>query len=245
MFGDDITDIVRKFIEIRYQLLPYLYTAFWRYMNDGTPLLKSLVLYDQEDIQTHYRTDEFIAGDQLLICPILEPNSKGRRMYIPRGGWYDHWTSKYVKGGKERWVDADLDTLPFFIKEGSILPKYPVQQYVGEKKFSELELDVYFKLGKEESTLYDDESDGYDYTKGVYSLRSFKLNGKSNQLLIQQHKSGKYLTKYESFKVRIIGLPFEISKILIDKEEVDLSLFDKQDSSLIVDKGFNELHLIA
>ncbi|MFT5214220.1 MAG: alpha-glucosidase, partial [Patiriisocius sp.] len=89
VFGEEITDIVRKFVELRYQLLPYLYTAFWKYINDGTPILKSLVLYDQEDTATHYRSDEFVYGEQILICPILEQNAKGRRMYIPRGKWYN------------------------------------------------------------------------------------------------------------------------------------------------------------
>jgi alpha-glucosidase len=245
MFGDEIMGIVKNFIELRYQLLPYLYTAFWHYLKEGTPLLKSLVLYDQEDIQTHYRTDEFVFGDQILVCPIIEPNSKGRRMYIPRGGWYDHWTLNHVKGGKEMWVDADLDTMPIFIKEGAIIPKYPIQQYVGEKEISEVGLNVYYKRGKEESTLYDDDLDGYDYTKGAYSFRTFKLSGKADQLLIQQHKSGKYVTKYDTFKVRLIGLPFTVSKIIIDKEEVDISKLNTEDNTLVLDKGFNELHLKA
>jgi alpha-glucosidase len=90
-FDKDITAIVKKFIEIRYQLLPYIYTAFWNYVDLGTPMLKSLVLYDQEDVQTHYRTDEFIFGDHILACPVLEGNAKGRRMYIPRGEWYNFW----------------------------------------------------------------------------------------------------------------------------------------------------------
>ena len=84
-FGEDITNIVRKFIELRYQLLPYLYPAFWEYTERGIPLIKSLVMYDQEDVNTHYRIDEFIFGNSILVCPVLEPNAKGRRMFIPRG----------------------------------------------------------------------------------------------------------------------------------------------------------------
>jgi len=72
-FGEEITDISRKFIEIRYELLPYIYTAFWKYIEHGTPIIKSLVMFDQEDVQTHYRTDEFIFGEEILVCPINEP----------------------------------------------------------------------------------------------------------------------------------------------------------------------------
>ena len=146
-FDDNITNVVRKFIEIRYQLLPYLYTSFWRYTNEGIPILKSLVLFDQEDPHTHYRNDEFIFGEKILACPIAEPNAKGRRMFFPRGRWYSFWNDEIVEGGQEQWVDADLDSMPIFVKEGAIIPKYPIQQYVGEIIIDELTLDLYYKLG--------------------------------------------------------------------------------------------------
>ena len=243
-FDEDVTDIVRKFIEIRYQLLPYLYTAFWNYVDHGTPLLKSLVLYDQEDLQTHYRTDEFVFGEHILACPILEPNAKGRRMYVPRGNWYNYWTDEHVKGGKEMWVDADIDSMPIFVKEGAIIPKYPIQQYVGEKKIDEITLDVYYKKGKENSELYSDANDGYDYKKGRYSLRNFTLTGRDNELIVNQFKEGKYITEYDTFKLNIHGLPFEIDEIEIDNQTITLdSLKVNGVSSLVVDKNFFELHL--
>ena len=245
MFGDEVTSVVKKFIELRYQLLPYLYTSFWNYLSEGTPILKSLVLYDQEDIQTHYRTDEFIFGDKILVCPILEANSKGRRLYLPKGRWYNYWTNETSIGGKEIWVEAELDSMPLFIKEGSLIPKYPIQQFVGEKVIDEITLDVYYKAGKETSFLYDDAHDGYDYTKGRYSLRTFKLTGKANELIIQQHKAGSFITGYKTFKLNLLGLPFKISKIEIDNEEIafeDIKL--NGDNTLIIDKDFTELHIM-
>jgi len=245
-FDEDVTDIVRKFIEIRYQLLPYLYTAFWHHIDQGTPILQSLVLYDQDDVHTHYRTDEFIYGDKILVCPVLEPNARGRRMYVPRGYWYDYWTNESIKGGKEMWVDADIESMPIFIKEGAIIPKYPIQQYTDELQIDEVRLDVYYKKGKESSTLYDDAEDGYDYTKGRYSLRTFKLTGKSNELIIQQHKEGKYVTKYSTFKLTLFGLPFEVKEIQLDNEVIDIKRLMVEDfSSIIVDKDFSELHIIG
>ena len=245
-FDSNITDVVRKFIEIRYQLLPYLYTAFWRYTNEGTPILKSLVLFDQDDTHTHYRNDEFIFGEKILACPITEPNAKGRRMFIPNGNWYNFWTDEVVSGGLEAWVDADLDSMPIFIKEGAIIPKYPVQQYVGEKVIEELTLDVYYKKGKEPSELYEDAQDGYDYKKGKFSLRHFKFVGKAKEVRIQQHKSGKFITSYKTFKMRFHGLPFSIKKIRIDTEEMsfkDVKL--NGDNTIVVRKDFTTLHLLA
>ena len=245
-FDEDVTDIVRKFIELRYQLLPYLYTAFWHHVDQGRPILKSLVLYDQDDVHTHYRTDEFVFGESILVCPILEQNARGRRMYIPRGKWYNYWTKERVKGGKELWVDADIESMPIFVKEGAIIPKYPIQQYVDELVIEEVFLDVYFKQGKEVSTLFDDAEDGYDYTKGRYSLRTFKLSGKENELIIQQHKEGKYTTQYKAFNLNIYGLPFEVKEIQLDNEVIDIKrLIVDEYSNIVIDKDFTELHIIG
>ena len=246
VFGEEITYIVRKFVELRYQLLPYLYTAFWKYLNDGTPILKSLVLYDQEDTATHYRSDEFVYGEQILVCPIQEPNAKGRRMYIPRGKWYNFWTDEIVEGGKEMWVDADIDSMPIFIKEGAVIPKYPVQQYVGEKKFDEITLDVYYKQGKESSKLYDDAHDGYDYKKGRFSLRTFKVTGKKNEFILQQHKRGDFNAGYSKFNIVLHNLPFKITSVQIDNVEVKIDQSGTNKfQAITVDKEFTELHLFG
>ncbi|WP_369049190.1 glycoside hydrolase family 31 protein [Tenacibaculum sp. UWU-22] len=245
-FDEDVTSIVKKFIELRYQLLPYLYTTFWNLVENGTPIIKSLVLFDQEDNQTHYRTDEFIFGNHFLICPIQEPNAKGRRMYIPRGKWYNFWTDKLVVGGKEKWVDAEIDSMPIFVKEGAIIPKYPIQQYVGELEIKQITLDVYFKEGKETSQLFEDTNDGYGYTKGKYSFSTFKFTGKESEVIIQQHIEGKYVTTYDNFKLNFHGLPFEIEDIQIDNEVISLEqVKNDKISSIIVDKNFSEIHIIG
>ncbi len=245
-FDKEVTNIVRKFIELRYQLLPYLYTMFWKYSNENIPMLKPLVYFDQEDHQTHFRTDEFIFGDQILVCPIQEPNAMGRRMYLPRGKWHNFWTGEVLDGGMEKWVAADIDKIPIFIKEGAIIPKYPVQQYVGEKVIEELILDVYFKLGVENSSVYEDAHEGYDYTKGNYSLRNFKLNGKKNELIIQQFKNGAFITSYSSFKINLIDLPFAIKEVEIDNEIVPLKdLIKNGNNAIQVTKEFTVLHIIG
>lgn len=246
-FDTEVLNITRSFIELRYQLLPYLYTAFYQYVEDGIPIIKPLVYFDQEDVQTHYRSDEFIYGHHILVCPIQEPNALGRRMYIPKGNWYNIWTDEQQVGGKEVWVNAPLDIMPVFIKEGAIIPKYPVQQYVGEKEIDELLLEVYYKNGKERSHLYEDSQDGYDYRKGRYSYRTFKLKGKDNEIVLHQHKRGKYMTSYEKIKLRFHGLPFKIKEAFIDNENVSLESlsYDVDNQSIIVNKDFSEIHLIG
>lgn len=245
-FDEEVINITRKFVSLRYQLLPYLYTMFWQYIEEGVPMLKPLVYYDQDDTQTHYRNDEFIFGNQILVCPILEPNAVGRRMYIPRGEWYNYWTNELFIGGKEIWIDTKFDEIPVFVKAGAIIPKYPVQQYVGELEFDELTLDVYYKNGKEQSAVYEDAQDGYDYKKGRYSYLSLRNIGKEKELIIQLHKEGKYITPYTKYKINLIGLPFKVAEIEIDNEKID---FDKinfeQNNFLLIDKEFNELHIVG
>ena len=244
-FGTEVVKITKKFVEIRYQLLPYLYTMFWQYVNEGIPMLKPLVYFDQEDLQTHYRTDEFIYGNQILVCPILEPNAQGRRMYLPKGNWYNFWTNEFVKGQRELWVATDYDQIPIFIKEGAIIPKYPIQQYVGQLESPDLSLDVYYKLGKEKSLVYEDAHDGYDYNKGRYSYKTFSLTGKEKELIIQQHKEGTFETQYQTVKIHFNGLPFVVKTIEIDNEIVSFEHVNFNKNTITVDKDFNELHLIG
>jgi alpha-glucosidase len=244
-FDDDVINITRKFVSLRYQLLPYLYSMFWEYINDGVPMLKPLFYYDQEDAQTHYRTDEFLFGNQILVCPILEPNAQGRRMYLPKGNWYNYWTNEWVAGQKELWVNTDYDQIPLFVLEGAIIPKYPVQQYVGELQFDEITLEVYYKNGKEKSVLYEDAQDGYDYNKGRYSLSTFNFTGKEKELIILQHKEGKFETNYSKYRFAFYGLPFEISKVILDKEELPVSAWMNDGVfNLVIEKDFTELHIL-
>jgi len=247
VFDEQVTDIVRNFIELRYKLLPFFYTSFYQYAEEGIPMLKSLVLYDQQDPQTHYRCDEFVVGDKILACPVLEPNAKGRRMYIPRGRWYNYWTRELVEGGREAWVDADIDTMPLFVKAGAIIPRYPVQQYVGEKELEFLTLDVYVDHGKQRSIVYEDANDGYDYRKGRYSLRTLDYRGRPDEIVISQHKDGKFTTPYEHLRLNLIGLDFEIDHIEVDNEVMDLSeiQYDLNTQTMLVEKNFNELHIVG
>jgi alpha-glucosidase len=150
-----------------------------------------------------------------------------------------------VEGGQELWVDADLDSMPIFIKEGAIIPKYPIQQYVGEKTIDQLLLEVYYAKGKQSSQVYEDAHDGYDYIKGRYSLRNLKLIGSGSELSIHQYKSGKYIAPFETFKLQLHGLPFKVSKVKIDKEAFAFEkLKVKGENAIVVDKDFTEVQFI-
>lgn len=241
-FGKEVEDIARKFIELRYQLLPYIYTMFWEYSNRGIAMIKPLVYFDIEDKQTHYRTDEFIFGDHILVCPILAPNSLSRRMYLPKGRWYNYWTNELKEGKEEFRIECDFDQIPIFILEGSIIPKYPIQQYVGEAKIEKMFLEAYYKNGEEKTKLYEDSKDGYDYSKGLFLLRNFTLIGDEKNMYILQNKEGKYDTEVKSFEISLIGVPFKIENVFVDKVKVDVPNISK-DNKLLVSQCFTEIHM--
>ena len=117
---------------------------------------------------------------------------------------------------------------------------------VGELEILELTLDLYFKIGKETSVVYEDAQDGYDYKKGRFCLTTFKLTGKDKDLVIQKHIEGKFETSYLNYKINFIGMPFAISKIYVDNEQIT---FDKKtvnlEKCLLIDKSFTSLHIIG
>jgi alpha-glucosidase len=117
-FGEPFTSINRKFIELRYKLLPYLYSAFWEHHRYGFPILRPVVMHEQETVANHFRQDEFTYGDKILICPVLEPGQTSRKVYLPKGKWYHFWSLEMVEGGQEVHVATPLDTMPMFVKAG-------------------------------------------------------------------------------------------------------------------------------
>lgn len=205
-FGENITEIVKKFIELRYQLLPYIYTTFWQYATKGTPMLRPLSFLDQENHDAYYRQNEFGLGDNLLICPITDEKETGRWMYLPKGEWFDYWNDTKYIGREEAWADAELDKIPIFIKAGAVIPFYPVQQYVGEKDIKSLKLHIYNTDEKNTSTLYEDAGNGYDYLeKDLYNVIQFEVSRKDLGLTLSQSGNRKYIPSYASYELIFHG----------------------------------------
>jgi len=243
-FGQRTEDIVRKFIELRYKLLPYLYTSFYQYVRDGYPMLRPLAFVDQENTSTLYNNDEFMYGENLLVCPIVEPNSKGRYMHFPRGEWYNYWSKEHIIGGKELWVEAPLEEMPLFVRGGSTLPHYPIQQYVGEKVIDELTLLCYYSKGETQSELYEDDGEGYDYKKGIYTIKQFIQESTSKAITLKQDISGHYQASYTTYKLVFIGLPFKVKTVEGIGDIKSSGLNESGDFEVIVDGRFSELQLL-
>lgn len=222
-FTDEVTQITKKFIELRYQLLPYLYTTFWQYVSKGTPMLRPLAFVVQKDIDTYHRMMEFTCGDHLLLCPITNEGANGRWVYLPENKWYYYWTDEVFNGGAEVWADAPLDKTPLYVREGAVIPFYPVQQYVGEKELKDLALHVYFSEQEISSQLYEDAGEGYAYREGACQVKTFRVKGEAVTLQIQQQTEGNFDTSYKNYKMALHGLPFTPKTCQADGETIAVS----------------------
>jgi alpha-glucosidase len=219
-FGEDVALLAKKFIELRYMFLPYIYTTFWQYIQRGTPMLRPLVLLDQYDSETYLRMAEFGMGDDLLVCPITQPEADGRWLYLPKGNWFYYWTDDLCEGGAEIWAEAKLDRIPLYIKSGAVIPNYPVMQYVGQFVITELTLHVYHIEGEYESKMYDDGGDGYGYEEGLFNLVKWHTEGDNENLSIKQNiEGGAYKPTYDHYKIVFHGLPFKIKDAVVDGDQ--------------------------
>ncbi|HEY8780804.1 MAG TPA: glycoside hydrolase family 31 protein [Mucilaginibacter sp.] len=229
-FGEPYTSINRKFIELRYRLLPYLYSIFWEHHRYGFPILRPIVMHEQEELSNHFRQDEFTYGDKILICPVLEPGQTTRIVYLPKGKWYHFWTNEVIEGGREVTIPTPLETMPIFIKAGSVIPEYPVMQYVGEKEIEEVKLNVYYSDYEVNSFLFEDYGETFAYEQDIYLEKKFVVKGKPNKLTIQQSMEGLYTPRYENYEIKIIGLPFKPVRIVADNKEVKDFVINKDKS---------------
>jgi alpha-glucosidase len=218
-FGEFFEDINRKFIELRYQLLPYLYSVFWEHHRYGFPILRPLIMLEQEKVSNHFRQDEFCYGDKLLICPVLEQGAISRVVYLPKGDWYNYWTHEILKGEKEYTVEAKIDSMPIFVRAGSVIPEYPVMQYVDEKSITEVVLNIYYSDYSVQSFMYEDHGDTFAFEQDIYLEKKFVVKGENQQLSIQQEIEGLYTPNYELYNFKVIGVNFKVNKVVINQNE--------------------------
>ncbi|MGD8427489.1 MAG: glycoside hydrolase family 31 protein [Balneolaceae bacterium] len=247
-FGDQYTEINRSIIELRYRLLHYLYTAFWQYVNEGTPILRPLPYVDQSDLKAEEYTEEFLFGDNILVSPVVQRGKRKVETYFPEGRWYDFRTNHCYAGPKSCTIDAPLNEIPFFVKEGTVLPLRELMQYTRERDPEVLELNIYYAESNSETILYEDAEDGYDYKKGNYRLSSFRMvpDTEDKRLIIKKTQEGDWVPSYSNIKVNIIGLPFSCKTIRLDGYEVEVKTDQLSTGNVYkahIDGDFNTLEV--
>jgi alpha-glucosidase/alpha-D-xyloside xylohydrolase len=162
-----IEPICKQYLELRYRLMPYLYSAVRETTQTGLPVMRSLWFHYPDDPAAVARGDEYLWGRDMLVAPVVEKGATARTLYLPRGAWYDFWTNERQDGGREVTRPVDLATTPLYVRAGAIIPMGPVKQYTGEKVEAPLDISVY--PGADGSFLhYEDDGASFSYRKGEW-----------------------------------------------------------------------------
>lgn len=245
-YGPEAEVILKKFIELRYRLLPYLYTCFWQNHRYGLPIQRPIIMEEQAAHNT-YRQDEFLFGDNLLVCPVFEPGQSWRRMYLPPGRWFNWWDLGAVEGGQEHDVACPIDRIPLFARAGAVVPEYPVFQSTAEIDLKELTLNIFYVMGKATSLLYEDHGETFAYEQGIFTEKQFHLSGTASRLNIHQQITGMYTPRYDSYRIRLHGLPFGVRSVKQDGRHIqDFYAYNQPGSiEVVVLKSFEKLEVIG
>ena len=170
VFGHQNEIINKHAIELRYELLPYIYNAMQQASQTGVPAMRPLFLDFPGDENVARMNDEFLFGDDLLVAPVLYQGVTNREVYLPKGDWFDFWTGRKFAGGRPIQQSVTIDSIPIFVRGGGMIFRQPVVQFTGEMPGKPLH--VLIAPAKEsESSLYEDNGESLDYRKGNFMKR--------------------------------------------------------------------------
>ncbi|WP_111708223.1 glycoside hydrolase family 31 protein [Lutibacter citreus] len=182
-FGAKNQEILTDMINLRYRLLPYIYTLSNKVHSDGYTLMRALVFDFINDESVYNIVDQFLVGN-IMVCPVTEKGAVERKVYLPKGcDWFDFWTGKKHTGGQTIIAAAPIERIPLFVKSGTILPLADVMQYSSEKALDNIELRIY-PGENADFVLYEDEGDNYNYKQGGFSTIQFTYNEEGNTVSV-------------------------------------------------------------
>jgi alpha-D-xyloside xylohydrolase len=201
-YGSEAQKILTAYDQLRYRLMPYIYSVAWKVTDEGYTFMRPLVMDFRSDTHAQNVTDQFLFGPAILVNPVVEPGATSRRVYFPESTWYDFWTGSSIQGGRSADMPAPIDRLPLFIRSGSIIPLGPDIEYAAEKPADPIELRVY-QGANGSFTLYEDENDSYNYEKGAHSTIPFSWDDPSHTLTIGD-RSGSFPGMLESRSFHVV-----------------------------------------
>lgn len=176
-FDSATTAICKKYIQLRYQLLPYIYTMAYNNYVSGIPLARPLLFSDQNDSRLINESSSYYWGDNFIVSPVVVSGQTSKSVYLPQGKWVDYWNHKQYTGGQSVTVSAPVDKLPLFVKAGSIIPMQPLMDYSDQFMLDTLYLDIYPSAGTSGSfTLYEDDGKTLKYQSGSYAQTNFYVS---------------------------------------------------------------------
>jgi alpha-glucosidase len=223
--GKEATKHNRRAIQMRYQLLPYLYSSFQQHLQTGIPVLRNLFFYDQTDKNCLKYGDQFLYGTDLLVCPVLKKGIKTMQVYLPKGSWYDLWTGERHAGKRVIKAKIKADRIPVYVRAGATLPSVDIVQHTAEmSKLRHIELSV-FAAESGESTFYWDAGEGYGHEAGQFTERTFNVKASGKKISLRQTVKGDYNANFQHAQLRFIGLTQPPTKFTIDGKKMTTGIF--------------------
>lgn len=182
-YGPQVENILTQYDELRYRLLPYIYSTAWGVTNRGESLMRALPLEFSSDHGAREISDEFMFGSAFLVNPVATAGATQRTVYLPSGNtWIDFWTGRRVTGGQNTIAEAPLEKIPIYVRAGSIVP---FGQKVESSAGNQDPIDVRIYTGANgDFALYEDEGDSYAYEDGAYSLIPFHWDDETKTLTV-------------------------------------------------------------
>ncbi len=204
-YGPEAQQILTSFDNLRYRLMPYIYSLAWQVTHNSYTIMRPLVMDFPSDQRAINVGDQFMFGPAMMVNPVTEPGATKRHLYLPKAKWYDFWTGATQDGGAAIDSPAPLDKLPLFVRAGSILPMGPEVQYAAERPADPIEIRI-FPGADADFTIYEDENDNYDYEKGEYAVIPLHWNDSTRTLTIGE-RTGSFpgITTTRSFQIVLVS----------------------------------------
>lgn len=199
-YGKQAEPILEKYLRLRYQLMPYIYSLGWQAHENGAPFMRGLFLDFPDDPNVSDIGDEYMFGPALLIAPVTEQGATSRSVYLPAGSdWFNFWTNERFHGGQRMTVPAPIDTIPIFVRAGSILPLgVPVQSTNEKQAIEKIRIypgtDAHFQM-------YSDDGVTYAYEQGRHDITDLRWDDKGGKF---SHGGANAWTDKDSAIVEVI-----------------------------------------
>ncbi len=202
-FDEKTQGIMRNYLDLRYRLLPYLYSVSWQVTSNGSTFMRPLVMDFPNDPQALNIGDQYLFGPAIMATPVTSAGATTQSLYLPATGapWFNFWTGATSPAGQRVEAAAPVETMPLFVRPGSIIPMGPFLQYSSEKPADPIELRIY-RGADGKFMLYEDERDGYNYEKGQYATIPISWNNAKRTLEIGK-RSGEFsgMVKARTFNI--------------------------------------------